>query len=116
MFVMFNEEIAALKFASFETRIPEAFSVGTLLPFSIVNHTLESCCEKESKEAIIVVKSHYQRLIAKSLYSAGLIDVETMVVSYLLIYVTAKALCRWYLTLMLVNTLLVMMMKADWMI
>ena len=52
MFVIFNEEIAALKFASVETRTPEAFSVGTLLLFYIVNHTLESCCEKESKEAI----------------------------------------------------------------
>lgn len=52
MFVIFNEEIAALKSASFETRTPEVFSVGTLLLFSIVNHTLESCCENESKEAI----------------------------------------------------------------
>lgn len=49
---MFKEEIAVLKEASFETRTPEAFSTGTLLVFSIVNHTLESCCEKESRDAI----------------------------------------------------------------
>ena len=52
MLVMFKDVIASFKEASLETRFPEALITGTFVLFSIVNHTLESCCEKESREAI----------------------------------------------------------------
>ena len=73
---MFNEAIAELKGASLETKFPEAFITGTLFASSIVNHTLDTCCEKEKENVINImnaaIRFPIEFLIGKNTNAPGL--------------------------------------------